>query len=113
MEDLELRLRTIPLAKPPRDMKKRIFGTEPSGPRIFAIFRRRIPLGWAAALALFAGLTGTYVSPWLRPAPPPAKAVIVQIIKAPSERNPFDFTEAATEFMQGELDVTVKPPEEI
>jgi hypothetical protein len=113
MDDFELQLKRVALAKPPGDMKERIFGAEPSGPRIIGVFRRRIPLGWAAALALFAGSAGTYVSPWLRPAPPPAKAVIVQIIKAPSERNPFDFTEAATEFMQGELDVTVKPPEEI
>jgi hypothetical protein len=113
MEDLELRLRTIPLAKPPSDMKRKIFGAEPSGPRILAIFRRRISLGWAAALALFAGLTGTYISPWLRPAPLPAKAVIVQIIKAPSDRNVFDFTEPAADFVPGELTVSVEPPEEI
>jgi len=113
MDDFELRLKKLPLAKPSSDMKRRIFGGEPSGPGIISIFRRRIPLGWAALIALFAGLMGMYISPWLRPAPLPAKAVIVQIIKAPSERNPFDFTEATAEFMPGELTVKVKAPEEI
>jgi hypothetical protein len=94
-------------------MKRRIFGAEPSGPRMVAIFRRRIPLGWAALIALFAGLAGMYISPWLKPAPLPAKAVIVQIIKAPTERNMFDFSEPAAEFMPGKLSVRVEPPEEI
>ena len=54
MDDFELRLKRIRLAKPPGDMKERIFASEPEGPRILAIFRRRVPLGWAA---LFAVLT--------------------------------------------------------
>ena len=110
MDDFELRLKRVRVSRPSGELKKRIFG-ERSG--IISIFRRRIPLGWAALIALFAGLMGMYISPWLRPAPLPAKAVIVQIIKAPSERNPFDFTEATAEFMPGELTVKVKAPEEI
>ena len=115
MDDFELRLKRIPLAKPPGDMKERIFASEPGGPRVLAIFRSRVPLGWAAMFAVLTGLAGMSLSQWLRPAAVPGKPVVVQnyIIRAPSERNPFDFTEAAVEFLPGELDVTVKPPEEI
>lgn len=115
MEDFELRLKRIPLVRPPSDMKRKIFGTGPSGPRILAVFRHRIPLGWAAAFAILTGLAGMSLSQWLKPAAVPGKAVVVQnyIIKAPSEQNPFDFTEASTEFMPGKLTVKVREPEEI
>lgn len=114
MDDFELRLKRIPLAQPPGDMKARIFGSEPSGRRIMAYFGRRIPLSWAAVLALLTGLAGIWLSQWLRgPMPLPSKVVSVQIIKAPSERNLFDFTEPAADFLPGELTVKVKPPEEI
>ncbi|HUW20793.1 MAG TPA: hypothetical protein VMW16_15955 [Sedimentisphaerales bacterium] len=109
MDDFEFRLKTIALAKPPGQMKSRIFGDRPG---VVFILRRRIAIGWAAVFAIFAGLAGMYISPWVRPAPP-AKAVIVQIIRAPSDRNVFDFTEATGEFMPGELAVKVKQPEEI
>jgi hypothetical protein len=75
-------------------MKRRIFASGPSGPRVVEIFRHRIPVGWAAVLALFAGLAGLYLSQWVRPPAAPAQAITVQIIKAPSDRNPFDLTEA-------------------
>jgi hypothetical protein len=116
MDDFELRLKRIPLAKPPGDMKDRIFASEPGGPGVLAVFRRRIPLGWAALFAVLTGLAGMSLSQWLRPpASLPEQPVVVQnyIIRAPSERNPFDFTEAAVEFLPGKLDVTVKPAEEI
>jgi hypothetical protein len=115
MEDFELQLKRIPLAKPSGNLKERIFASEPSGSRIVAIFHRRVPLGWAAVFALLTGLAGMSLSQWLRPEALPGKAVVVQnyIIKAPSEQNPFDFTEAGTEFMSGELSVKVNPPEEI
>ncbi|MHC4665578.1 MAG: hypothetical protein ACYS9T_06425 [Planctomycetota bacterium] len=115
MEDFELRLKRISLAKPPGDMKDKIFASEPGGPKILAVFRHRIPLGWAAAFAILTGLAGMSLSQLLRPAALPGKAVVMQtyIIKAPSEQNPFDFTEASTEFMPGELTVKVREPEEI
>ena len=116
MEDFELQLRKIPLAKPSREVKERIFASEPGGLRIFSFLGRRIPLGWAAVLAIVTGLAGMSVSQWLRPVA--EKTVIVQnyqnyLIKAPSDLNPFDFTEASTEFMPGSLTVKVREPEEI
>ncbi|MHC4060999.1 MAG: hypothetical protein ACYSUC_07425 [Planctomycetota bacterium] len=115
MEDFELRLKRIPLVKPPGDMKEKIFASEPGRPRILGVFRHRIPLGWAAMFAILTGLAGMSLSQWLRPAAVPGKAVVMQtyILEAPSERNPFDFTETGTDFMSGELSVKVKPPEEI
>jgi hypothetical protein len=115
MEDFELQLKKIPLAKPSGGVKERIFASEPGGLRIVGMFRRRIPLGWAALFAVLTGVAGMSVSQWLRPAATTAKTVVVQnyIIKAPTEQNPFDFTKASTEFMSGELSVRVKPPEEI
>jgi len=111
MDEFERRLKTIPLARPSRDAKSKIFG---SAPGIFAIFRRRIPLGWAALFAVFSGLAGMYLPWWFRgPAPLPTRAVIVQIIKAPSERNVFDFTEPAADFIPGDLTVKVESPKEI
>ncbi|MHC4154657.1 MAG: hypothetical protein ACYST6_07015 [Planctomycetota bacterium] len=67
MDDFELRLKRIPLAKPPGDMKDRIFASEPGGPGVFAVFRRRVPLGWAAMFAVLTGLAGMSLSQWLRP----------------------------------------------
>jgi hypothetical protein len=114
MDDFELRLKRIPLAKPPGDMKDRIFASEPGGPRVLAIFRRRVPLGWAAMFAVLTGLAGMSLSQWLRPpASLPEQPVIVQIIKAPSERNPFNFAEPAADWLGGELTGRVLAPEEI
>jgi len=114
MDDFEMLLKSVPLARPSETMKKRIFGTGSDRPRIVEVFRRRIPLGWAAMFALFTGLAGMYLSQWLRPpASLPAQPVIVQIIKAPSERNPFNFAEPAADWLGGELTGRVLAPEEI
>jgi len=115
MEDFELQLKKVPLAKPPGNLKERIFASEPGRPRIIAVFRRRVPLGWAALFAVLTGLAGMSASQWVRSAAPPEKTVIVQsyIIKAPSEQNPFDFSEPAADFLPGELSVKVEPAKEI
>jgi len=113
MDDFELQLKRIPLAKPPGNLRERIFASEAGGPRILAILRRRVPLGWAAVFALLTGLGGMYLSHWLRPAQLPSTAVIVQIIKSPSERNPFNFTEPAADWLPGEFTGRVLAPEEI
>jgi hypothetical protein len=95
-------------------MKRRIFGTGPGRPRITVVFRRRIPLGWAALIALFAGLAGMYIQKWVSgPTPLPSEMVIVQIIEAPSDRNLFDFTEPAADWMPGKLSVEAQGPKEI
>ena len=115
MDDFEARLKSVPLAKPSADIKRRIFGTEPGRSRLIGIFRRRIPLGWAAAFALLTGIAGMSGSRmWGGGAAAPLQPVVyVQIIKSPSDRNLFDFTIPAEDFMQGELTVNVQAPKEI
>jgi hypothetical protein len=115
MDDFELRLKTLPLATPPDDMKRRIFGDRPSRLWFVGIFRRRIPLGWAAALALVAGIAGMFSpQPWKTRAAPPLKSIVqVQIIKSPSDRNLLDFTGPAADWMPGPLSVEVQGPKEI
>ncbi|MHC4474041.1 MAG: hypothetical protein ACYTEL_00240 [Planctomycetota bacterium] len=115
MDDFELRLKSVPLAKPPTEMKTRIFGPEPDRPMLVDIFRFRVPVAWAAVFALFTGLAGMYLSQWLRPPTPtlPAQTITVQIMKSPSDRNIFDFTEPAADFLPGELTLRVQEPKEI
>lgn len=116
MDDFELRLKTLRLATPPDDMKRRIFGDRPSESWFVAIVRRRIPLGWAAVIALVAGIAGMFgPQPWKTRAVPPLQPVVhvTQIIKSPSDRNLFDFTEPAADWMPGELSVKVQGPKEI
>jgi hypothetical protein len=115
MDDFELRLKSIPLAEPPKDMKRRIFGSRPGGSWFVGIFRRRIPVGWAAAFALATGIAGMSGSQmWGGGAAAPLQPVVhVQIIRSPSDRNLFDFTEPAADFMPGELTVNVQAPKEI
>ena len=115
MDDFEARLKSVPLAKPSADMKRRIFGTGPGLSRLIGVFRRRIPLGWAAAFALLTGIAGMSGSRmWGGGAAAPLQPVVyVQIIKSPSDRNLFDFTVPAEDFMPGELTVNVQAPKEI
>lgn len=114
MDDFERRLKMLPLAGPTEGMKRRIFGDRPGRLWFVEVFRRRIPLGWAAAFALLAGIAGMFGSQFLSPkAAPPQRAVHVQIISAASDRNIFDFTEPAADFMQGDMTGRIEPPKEI
>ena len=115
MDDFERRLKMLPLAGPTEGMKRRIFGDRPGRLWFVEVFRLRIPLGWAAVFALFAGIAGMFGSQLVpsKPAPPLQPTVYVQIIKSPSDRNLFDFTIPAEDFMQGELTVNVQAPKEI
>lgn len=123
MDDFEARLKRLPLAKPSEDMRRRIFEDKP-GPLVFwqrqkrrwfvGLFRRRIPVGWAAVFALAAGIAGMFGSQmWGEETVPLQPVVHVQIIRSPSDRNLFDFTVPAEDFMPGELIVEVQAPKEI
>ena len=115
MDDFERRLKMLPLAGPTEGMKRRIFGDRPGRLWFVEVFRLRIPLGWAAVFALFAGIAGMFGSLRVpsKPAPPLQPTVYDQILKSPSDRNLFDFTIPAEDFMQGELTVNVQAPKEI
>jgi hypothetical protein len=115
MDDFEAQLKRLPLAKPSEGMRRRIFGDRPGESWFVGIFSRRISVGWAAAFALAAGIAGMSGSQmWSGKAAAPLQPVVhVQIIKSPSDRNLFDFTEPAKDFMPGELTVNVQAPQEI
>ena len=115
MDDFELKLKRLQLAGPSEGLKVRIFHQEPSGPRIYDVFRVRVPLAWAALFALFMGLAGMYLSDLLRGPAPEQQGLVKQIyiIQSPSGRNPFDFSQPVGDFMPGELTVSTKTPEEI
>jgi len=124
MDDFEAQLKSLPLARPSEGMRRRIFGDRPS-PLVFwqrqkrgwfvGIFSRRIPVGWAAAFALATGIAGMSGSQmWSGKAAAPLQPVVhVQIIRSPSDRNLFDFTVPAEDFMPGEVTVNVQAPKEI
>ena len=62
MDRFEEQLKQLPLCGPSMDLRRRIFG-EYSREKVFVrMFARRIPMGWAASLALAAGLMGVTFS---------------------------------------------------
>ena len=113
MDDFELQLKSVPLAKPSQDIRRRIFGAAPSRPGLFDFFRSRVPLGWAATFALFTGLAGMYFSQFLQPPPAPTKAFTIQIIEAPSGKNLFDYTQAAEWLPEGDMSARLITDKEI
>jgi len=115
MEDFELQLKELSLARPSKDMKERIFGREQRAGGVVRLFRFRIPLGWAAVLAVLAGLSGGYFNQLFSGATqePQKQVYVVQIIGAPSEGgNALDFTtfEPADDWMDGEVVETIVDP---
>ncbi len=120
MDNFEKKLKSVALAGPDRELRDRIFSQEPERIRFTDFLTRRIPVGWAAVLAICAGLFGMYTSDYLKgkSMTPHVTNVRNIIITAPSEDNFLDFTsdDGMGEFMQGELGeltVSVKDPEEI
>jgi len=119
MEDFELQLKRLRLARPSKDMKERIFGRDQRSGGVVSLFRFRIPLGWAAVLVVLAGLSGGYFNQLFSVATqgPSKQVYVVQLVGASSERgNALDFTtfEPADSWMDGEVVVTIDdPPQEI
>jgi len=114
MDTFESRLKRLSLAKPSDELRNRIFATSHGRPGLNHIAGIHIPLSWAAVIALITGLVGMNLAQLLRPPLPATQEPgTVYIIQAPSEQNPFDFTETSAQFMPGELTVKVEPPQEI
>ena len=117
MDNFELQLKKLALARPSKDMKDRIFGREQRSGGIVDLFRFRIPLGWAAVFVISAGLIGMYTSDYLQTESMEPRVVNVHnlIMTNTSEENPFDFTsnDGMDDFMPGDLKLTIEKPEEI
>lgn len=117
MNDLEKRLRSLPRRGPSDNLRKRIFGAKPAAPADAALwFAHRIPVGWAAAMALTAGLLGLTAGRWLAPRPAgrsaqipgSPSAVMVRIVEATTTRHMFDFSaREGHEAIRGEWEVRV------
>jgi len=110
MDDFETRLKRLPLAEPPVDLKKKIFGTGPKRFGTLSFVRFRIPVGWAALFALATGILGMTVSQWLGPI---AEGKIhrqteIRLIESASNMNMFDFSGSERDFMPGKLTVNVE-----
>ena len=115
MERFERELKRLPVSTPSPELKSRIFSAAPRANWLVAAFGRRIPLGWAAVFAMATGAAGTFFSQsiWAGRTYPSVPVVRVNIIKGSSDRNLFDFTAPAADFIPGELTVKVQPGEEI
>jgi hypothetical protein len=118
MNDLESRLKDMPLAKPSPPLRQRIFAGMPDrrrrrGPA--SIFQVRIPLGWAAAAAILMGVVGFMAARQSgsnlpqTPAPRGSTTVEVQIVEVPAgQRHFFDFTGTRDDFLPRDSEVRIE-----
>ena len=119
MQDFEDRLRSLPMCKPSHELRKRIFGKKVTQSALRSIVYTRIPVAWAAAVSIALGLVGFFIAfMWVTAIQPEspirAASVNVQIIyQAPKTPHVFDFTEAATDFLPGDVKVQVKSNGEV
>jgi hypothetical protein len=120
MNDFEDRLKRLPICKPSRELRERIFGKETPQSALRSILHGRIPVAWAAAVSIVMGFVGFFIAflwiPATQPGAPPARAASmnVQIIyQAPQASHVFDFTEAAIDFLPGDVNVQVKSHGEV
>jgi hypothetical protein len=110
MEAFERELKSVPLARPGNELRGRIFEQEPVRLRFSDFLSSRIPVGWAAVLAICAGLLGMYVTESKNRESMGPHVVNVEkvIIEASSGENPFDFTsdDGMGYFLPGKMTVT-------
>ena len=110
MEQLESRLKALPLRAPSRNLDVRVLGQKPQRPLQPLRTPRRVPIWLTAAVGLlmaFAGFAtglawrGEQATTDLHRAVP----VMVHVIyNSPASGNPFDFTRASDIFPAGELE---------
>ena len=119
MQDFEDRLRSLPMCELSHELRGRIFGEKPRQSALRSIICRRIPVAWAAAVSIVMGFVGFFIAfMWVTAIQPEspirAASVNVQIIyQAPRTPHVFDFTEAAMDFLPGDVKVRVKSNGEV
>lgn len=119
MQDFEDRLRSLPMREPSDELRGRIFGKKTRQSALRSIICRRIPVAWAAAVSIVMGFVGFFIAfMWVTAIQPEspirAASVNVQIIyQAPETPHVFDFTEAAMDFLPGDVQVRVKSNGEV
>ena len=119
MKDFEDRLRSLPMREPSHELRGRIFGKKTRQSALRSIVYTRIPVAWAAAVSIVMGFVGFFIGfMWVTAIQPEspirAASVNVQIIyQAPRTPHVFDFTEAATDFLPGDVNVRIKSNGEV
>ena len=119
MKNFEDRLKRLPMCKPSRELRERIFGKETPRSALRSIIYGRIPVAWAAAVSIVMGFVGFLMAfLWVETTQPGAPireaSMNVQIIyQAPETSHVFDFTEAAMDFLPGDVQVRVKSNGEV
>ncbi len=106
MNNLERQLQKIPTAKPSGNLKRLIFDCVYRTGDSQSMFRRHIPLWWAAALACFIGLAG-YIAATLHRASADQKSVpVVQIVPekhiVTSDFSLFDYSDMPSDSLIGD-----------
>lgn len=113
MDDLEVRLKTLTVPEPSDRLERRIFGGKPPR-RLWRKLRDvRVPLPWAAVLAVATGLAGFSTAQFRpkadRSVSPTGTAVVqVKVVEASAAHHVFDFTETSQDFLPGNLSVRVE-----
>lgn len=122
MDDLERKLKALPLAQPPVDLEQMIFGSSVPAPRRMGIrdlLARPVRLGWTLGLASLMLTLGFLIARMAHPSTgmdenttAVEREVVVRIIEARSEQNQFDFTsntgKGASGFLSGKLTLEAK-----
>jgi hypothetical protein len=119
MDNFEKQLSRLPLARPSFGLKGRIFGnmneTAARPSWLKGIFRNRVSIGWAASIAIIAGLAGALL---MRSAAEPDKPMMMipseqtVTVQLKSDKNVFDFTRSTVESIYDDIDVAVMVDEE-
>ena len=112
MDRFEKRLKSLPLARPPESLKRRIFGSDINQADWRGLCQRSINLGWAASLSLAAGLIGFFLASLFQASNPEIRSTMtptlnIQIIERESAQNVLDFTRPNSEFLTGEISIRV------
>jgi hypothetical protein len=119
MDNFEKQLVRLPLARPSSGLKRRIFenmdetAAKPSWLR--DIFRNGVSIGWAASIAVVAGLAGALLMQSVAAPDKPMMMVPSEqtvTVQLENDKNVFDFTRHSVESVYDDVDVAVMVDEE-
>lgn len=112
MNDLESRLRDLPLREPSAQLDERVMAQKPDRPTPETGRSRRVPVWLAAVTAALMGVAGFGAGATWRGErateivePPTQPPVTIQVIyNSPATGDPFDFTQSSDVFPAGKME---------
>ncbi|MGI6455262.1 MAG: hypothetical protein ACOX5R_06510 [bacterium] len=119
MTPFEHKLKSMPLATPSPELRRRIFGRKPERSAVRQWLQYPVQLGWATAFALFMGIAGfsaAHIQQWISTSSStlPDYTLEVQIVEAQTKQNHFDLSSTpSTRFLKGNIKATVEVFKEI